>query len=195
MPGILQVQANLHRGTTSSTELQGLSTFSRDKDSHYPVDARLYGPQGRSAAEKTTSPWYKCTLKLAVVFLWTADNYEPSIRCDIYTTVHATLRRKSPLFKETSLYEIHNIFIPEDSCCLHNPKHEWPGHTLNSTRMEPASYRLSIMNHITELSLLCSIQGLLADHWPPVAVPRWLGHMQTFLHLPSSEQHRTDVCP
>ena len=74
---------------------------------------------------------------------------------------------------EMSLYEIQNTFIPEDSCRLYNPKHEWPGRTLNTTRMEPASYRLSIMIHFTlEPSLLCSIQGLLAVHWPPVAIPR-----------------------
>jgi hypothetical protein len=178
MPEILQVQGNLQRGT-SSTEFQGLANFSWGKGSHYPLYARLYGSHRRSAAEKTTWPWYKCTLKLAVVFLWTADNSEPSIRCDLYTTVYATLRRKSPVFKEMSLYEIHNIFIPEDSCCLYNPKNEWPGRTLNSTRMEPASYRLSIMINITlETSLLCSIQRLLADHWSPVAIPKWLDHMQ-----------------
>jgi hypothetical protein len=50
MPEIMEVRANLHRGT-SNTELQGLATFSRDKGSHYPLDARLYGPQRRSADE------------------------------------------------------------------------------------------------------------------------------------------------
>jgi hypothetical protein len=29
---------------------------------------------------------------------------------------------------------------------------------------------------------LCGMQGLLAGRWPPVALPRWLDHMQPFMH-------------